>query len=87
VTRKKTLPSPQSLPEAVEVGERRAILEAQRRRLAALLQFADPGPAASLSKELRAVSAELDAMADPEQSVSDDLAERRARRVAGLAGS
>lgn len=69
-----------SVVEAVELGDQRSILEAQRRLLAARLIDCEPGATAALSRELRAVTERLEALTPPVRSVSDELAAARAAR-------
>jgi hypothetical protein len=65
---------------------RRAALEALRDRLATDIEAADPKAVAALSRELRIVMAELDALRGGEAGDTvDDLAKRRAARRAGAA--
>jgi hypothetical protein len=77
-------------------GDRRRSLEVIRDRVAAELALAEGRDVAVLAKELREVIRELDSlpgvgMETPLDriagSVSDDLAKRRAARVADAAGS
>lgn len=63
-------------------------LLALRALLARTLLDAEPGQVASLSKEYRATLSELEAIAPPERSASDDLAARRhARRATSSAAA
>jgi hypothetical protein len=68
--------------------ERRATLVDLRKRLAeALDHVEDPRDLATLSKEMRAVVAEIDSLPGSEEADPvDDLAARRAARLADAAG-
>ncbi|WP_433519051.1 hypothetical protein ACQP2T_28140 [Nonomuraea sp. CA-143628] len=75
------------LVETVEGGNRRASLEAIRDKLAAELRETAGRDAAVIAKELRATIAELDGMpGGKERSTVDELAARRADRIADAAG-
>ncbi|MCZ7413069.1 hypothetical protein [Streptomyces sp. WMMC897] len=68
-------------------GDRRAVLEAIRNRLAEELDDAEGAQAASVAKELRAVMAELNALpGGKEVSPLDELTARREARRADAAG-
>jgi hypothetical protein len=107
--RRKT-PTPRTLPDVVAQGDRRESLEAIREILALLLDQRGHTPGcececgtggdgrvvAQVSKELREVLRELDALPTAERvtpldklagAVNDDLAQRRATRVADAAGT
>jgi hypothetical protein len=67
----------------IREGDRLASLRAVRDKLAGELEQAPGREAAPLAKELRAVLAEIDSMAPPEEgSRFDELAARRANRLA-----
>jgi hypothetical protein len=68
--------------------DRRAVLGDLRRRLTAAFDVTeDPRDLATLSKELRAVLAELDSLPGGEEADPvDDLAARRAARLADASG-
>ncbi len=68
--------------------DRRSTLVDLRKRLAnALDEVEDPRDLATLSKELRAVVAEIDSLPGGEEADPvDDLAARRAARLADAAG-
>lgn len=68
--------------------DRRATLADLRKRLTAAFEATeDPRDLATLSKELRAVMAELDQLPGGEEADPvDDLAARRAARLANAAG-
>ena len=71
------------LVDAVRSGDRRRSLESMRDHLADRLDEADGKEAASISKELRAVMLELESIPTGEEvSTSDELAARRAARIA-----
>jgi hypothetical protein len=58
-------------------------LQALRDHLVDTLKVADPHLVAGLVKQLQAVLAEIDRVAEPaEESLTDDLAQRRATRIA-----
>jgi hypothetical protein len=77
-----------ALREAVSSGDRTTALTAVRDRLADELSVAEGSQAAALSKELRAVLAELDSLSGgAEVSALDDLSARRAHRLANAANS
>lgn len=80
----------------VAAGDRRASLEAIRDRVASELRGAEGRDVAVLAKELREVIRELDSLPTVERvtpldklagAVADDLAQRRAARVADAAGA
>src|SRR5690606_4133179 len=76
------------LPEVTASGDRRASLEALRQVLARAIE-AGPSPRdlAALSRQLTAVMAELDTLSAPKEvSPVDELAARRAARLAAAAG-
>ena len=76
---------PKSLPEVVAAGDRRASLQAVRDELARRLVDADKD-AAAIARQLTTVLRELDELPNPaEESKVDDLANRRAARVAKAA--
>lgn len=76
-----------TLETIIKAGERRASLEAIRDKLAAELKDAYGRDAAALAKELREVIRELDSLpTGGEESTVDQLAARRARRLANAAG-
>lgn len=78
---------PSTLESIVKGGERRASLEAIRGKLATELAEAYGKDAATIAKELRDVMRELDSLpTSGEESTVDDLAARRARRLANAAG-
>ena len=66
-------------------GDRRAALEAIRDRLATELARPDCFGVAGIAKELRAVIAELESLPGAKESISDDLAARRAKRRSAAA--
>lgn len=74
------------LLEAIESGDRRESLQAIRDRLAAELAGAEGRDAAAIAKELRATLAELDALPGEEEDTVDQLAARRANRIADATG-
>jgi hypothetical protein len=75
-----------SLVEAVQSGDRRASLEKMRDALAQSLEAAEGKEVAAISKELREVMRELEQIpTGKEVSTSDDLAKRRADRIAKAA--
>ncbi|MFI7707616.1 hypothetical protein [Nonomuraea sp. NPDC049480] len=75
------------LVSAVEGGDRRKSLEAIRDKLAVELSAAEGRDAAAVAKELRATIAELEGLPDgKERSAVDELASRRADRLADAAG-
>jgi hypothetical protein len=86
-----------ALGDVAAGGDRRALLEAIRDRLAAELSRVDGRDVVVLVKELRSVIRELDTLPPAagretpldriEGAIRDDLAERRAARVADAAGS
>jgi hypothetical protein len=64
-------------------GDRRATLVALRDRLATAIDECEPKDLAALSRQLVAVTAEIDDLAEPEGgTLADQLAARRAARVA-----
>jgi hypothetical protein len=72
-----------SLVEAVRSGDRRVSLEKMRNALAESLEAADGKEVAAISKELREVMRELEQIpTGKEVSTSDDLAAKRAARLA-----
>ncbi|KAB8179144.1 hypothetical protein FH609_004170 [Streptomyces sp. 3MP-14] len=72
---------------AAESGDRRAILEAVRDRLAVELAAVEGKDAAAVAKELRATVAELESLpGGKEVSPLDELAARRAERRADASG-
>jgi hypothetical protein len=74
----------ESLHDIVRTRPRRAALEALRDRLAADIDDI-PGPSPlvpALSKQLTEVMREIENLTEPEGSALDDLAARRARRLA-----
>ena len=74
------------LVSAVESGDRRKALEAIRDKLAVELHDTPGKDAAALAKELRAVISELDGLpGGKERSAVDELAARRANRLADAA--
>jgi hypothetical protein len=77
-----------TVESAAQSGDRRRLLEAIRDRLARDLDMAPAAVSAQLAAQLRATSAELDALPAPEEtSVLDQIAARRAaRRAAALSG-
>jgi hypothetical protein len=76
----------ESLVAVVRSGDRRLSLESMRDQLAERLEGAEGRDAAVLSKELREVMKELEQIpTGKEVSTSDDLAERRAARIAKAA--
>ncbi|MEV4474660.1 hypothetical protein [Nonomuraea sp. NPDC049504] len=74
------------LLKAIESGDRRASLQAIRDRLANELRAAEGRDAAAIAKELRATLAELDALPGEEEDALDQLAARRADRIADAQG-
>ena len=66
--------------------DRRAMLEHLQQRLLGDLEECETREAAAISKELRAVTAELEALPTGEVSSVDDLARKRAARRAEAAG-
>ena len=78
-----------SLFEAATRGDRRATLEALRDQLALVIDVnPDHTGLAALSKQLVEVLREIDSLPAPkETSVVDDLAFRRADRIARASGS
>jgi hypothetical protein len=72
--------------EALEEGDPLAALKADRNLLAAAMYNAEPKELPALSREYRAVLAELERRgAGQEESTSNDIAAQRAkRRAAGL---
>jgi hypothetical protein len=75
-----------TLAEVAASGDRRATLEALRTKLASEIENATGRDVASLSKELTSVMRELEAIpTGREESAVDDLAARRAQRLAGAA--
>jgi hypothetical protein len=86
---------PRALTRAAESGNRAAILEATRDRLVAELADPECMSIAAVSRELRAVLAELESLGATSEvtpldrlaaKVDDQLAERRARRGAAATG-
>lgn len=82
------MPDGATLAEITAAGDRRAALEAVRDRVAAELDTAEGRDVAALSKELRDVLRELDAMPGGEKvtkldRISDELAAKRAEHAAG----
>jgi hypothetical protein len=79
--------SASELRKVIRSGDRRRSLEAIRDRLAAELQDAEGRDVAPISKELRAVIDQLDRIpGGKEVSKRDELAARRARRLADAKG-
>lgn len=77
---------PSTLESTIGEGERRASLEAIRGKLARELAEAYGKDAATLAKELREVIRELDSLpTGGEESPVDEIAARRARRLANAA--
>lgn len=78
----------QRLIEVVAGGDRRKSLELMRDALAERLDASEGRDAAPLSKELREVMRELEQIpTGKEVSTSDDLAARRAARIAAAQAS
>ena len=76
---------PKTLPEVVKAGDRRASLEALRDRLAYLLETSDRDHAA-IARQLTIVLREIDELPNPaEESRVDDIAAKRAARLAKAA--
>lgn len=76
---------PASLPEVVAAGDRRASLEALRDHLARLLETTERDHAA-IARQLTIVLRELDELPNPaEESRVDDIAAKRAARLARTA--
>lgn len=74
--------------DSIAVGSRAAALQAMREKLAAELRDAAGRDAATITKELRAVLAELDQLQPAKEgSRFDELAARRAARVADPEGA
>ena len=74
-----------TLPEVVKGGDRRASLEALRDRLAYLLETSDRDHAA-IARQLTIVLREIDELPNPaEESRVDDIAAKRAARLAKAA--
>ncbi len=71
-----------TIAEAAATGDRRTALEAMRDKLAADMDAAPPAVVAQIAGRLAAVLAELDGLPSLEVSKLDDLAKRRADRVA-----
>lgn len=69
------------------MGRRETLADLHRRLTAALDDTDDPRDLATLSKELRAIGAEMDSIPGGEEvDTVDDLAARRAARLADAAG-
>lgn len=84
-TRKSAPARPKTLPEVVAAGDRRASLEALRDHLANLLQTAERDHAA-IARQLTVVLREIDELPNPaEESRVDDIAAKRAARLAKAA--
>lgn len=66
--------------------ERRAVLELIQRRLLEEFDSTSGKDAAVISKEMRAVTVELESLPSAKESTVDDLAKRRAARRAEAAG-
>jgi hypothetical protein len=80
--------SDESLVTAVRSGDRRRSLERMRDQLAERLEAAEGKDAAVISKELREVMRELESIpTGKEVSTSDDLAAKRAARLAEAAAA
>jgi hypothetical protein len=78
----------ESLVTVVRSGDRRLSLEQIRDRLAERLEAAEGKDTAVISKELREVMRELEQIpTGKEVSTSDDLAARRAARIAAAQAS
>jgi hypothetical protein len=72
------------LAATIRLGDPRTSLEALRDELAEALEAADPAVKAQLAGQLRAVLKDLSSLSDDrEVSTADDLAKRRADRIAG----
>jgi hypothetical protein len=69
-----------SILGAAQSGDRWAALEAMRDKLAAAMDIAEPQVIAQVAGRLSAVLQELEGRPVEEASVSDQLADRRARR-------
>jgi hypothetical protein len=89
-------PPPVDLPTVVSSEDRRASLSAIRDRVARELVGAEGRDVAALSKELREVIREIDSLPTAERvtpldklagAVTDDLAQRRASRLADATGT
>ena len=81
----RTRKQPASLTEIVAAGDRRASLEALRDHLARLLETAERDHAA-IARQLTVVLRELDELPNPaEESRVDDIAAKRAARMAKAA--
>jgi ribosomal protein L12E/L44/L45/RPP1/RPP2 len=76
-----------TLPEVVAAGSRRASLEALRDLLATSLVEVDPDKRAPLAKQLTDVLRDIEELSEPEGSKLDDLAARRAARLADATGT
>lgn len=77
-----TKSKPADLVAAVDARDRRLSLEALSHKLAVAVSSAEPHHQAALSKELRAVLAELESLPGGEElSPFDEIANRRAARL------
>jgi hypothetical protein len=72
----------------VKNEDRAGALRVLRDHLVETLKVAEPHLVAGLVKQLQSVLADLDRVAEPtEESLTDDLAQRRATRLANTASS
>lgn len=74
--------SSSTIQSAALTGDRRLTLEAMRDKLARDMDDAPPSVVAQIAGRLSAILEELDDIGAAKGSVSDDLAKRRADRVA-----
>lgn len=84
---RKPAPVERSLPEVVADGDHRLALEALRDELARRLPSAETREAPALARQLTMVLRELASLPSPAtDSVLDDLASKRAARIAKAQG-